>query len=950
MALFHRHEITSPRYSFNVPTQNQLQNDDHESDDVFISEDRLARLVEEHQFEESEDMRVDVEPLRSDMHISHGLLATYDVSSVPVAPWCCSEEPIVSGNMFAIPTLSDLYDTGEGILGVVMKEDRVHEVEVDTHRWGYSPQSYDPGYFTPMRMLDYYDAVDSVPSPGRGDEERREEDELQDLGAEVKADGENINDDGADINGDEVVHHGEDEDEVVFHDEDGNGNVYHETTDGVGDYQVKYHVGDGDQSPKNIDSVFANSDTVKYNNDQIAGRLRRLSSYDNTVAPDDKMTMENENVYPLDNVSLKDILEKVEETNQAEMEGTNQERPNELLPLSNKLPTDGNGSNYALTPDYQMTTTSSGDTSPALRECTIGVRVTSKDSLAGLAPDWEESRSSSEDIGDHLEKLAISSISLASVQAPVIKESEGAVKTNVSFVSKLKKELSMREGLILPSLQPALMRGNGKYDKGQEMIKDGQQVVRQQEIGNEDQEQQQNTERQQEGKKTIDQETMEEDQQNSFDVLKDDQHQERQCDAEYEHKVQPKIEQQQQQQEQQPQQQQQPQTSTQDLDVSETNHELENGLEQRHDDKTNKEIENEQVRQTGAIGSASLIESEVGQALVKIEVASKQENVVRDTANLTQPEMGESSGLIIESKEGDVINENILRNEEAFIEGMSDQLADNRQLFILEYNGSDGQGIEDKTGLDRTQNEIMNKIINDNESKEEFNQEFDLHNSEGEKDEGSEQSCGHVDNLELGKYKSNDIPEGTLNVHESALSVPEGTFDVHGATPDVQGMGNDVQEGTLGAPDIAVTQDKERYCEEHNKEIKQVNLQELASSDEKLNVLSNDKNSSSDDTTESFPDNSLSEEINSASHNEKLEDVSIGKTEKLNKNISCNESRTLPQHDNGSSMKRTSSEIVVRELEDDRGVEQVVGMDRGGELNQPKPPPEGSSRRCVNAR
>ncbi len=114
--------------------------------------------------------------------------------------------------------------------------------------------------------------------------------------------------------------------------------------------------------------------------------------------------------------------------------------------------------------------------------------------------------------------------------------------------------------------------------------------------------------------------------------------------------------------------------------------------------------------------------------------------------------------------------------------------------------------------------------------------------------------------------------------------------------------------------------------------------------------FSNDKNSSSDDTTESFPDNSLSEEINPASHNEKLEDVSIGKSEKLNKNISCNESRTLPQHDNGSSMKRTSSEIVVRELEDDRGVEQVVGMDRGGELNQPKPPPEGSSRRCVNAR
>ena len=475
MALFHRHEISSPRYSFNVPTQNQLVKDNEvlEADDVFIDEDRNTGYnpAGENRFKESEGMKVDVESCV--MHSSQGgLLAMCDFNSVPVAPWASSNEPIVSGkDMLAIPRLSDLYDTeGDGILGVVMQEDRGHEVEVDNYRWGYSHQSYDPGYGTPLRMIDYYDTVDSGPSPsGVGaDEEGKKEDKAVHLGISAKVRATDDNNDGNDDIGDGIEHHGNGDDHVV----------YHEATAGDG-VPFRYHVSDGDQSPKYVDSVFVNSDTVKYIDNQITGRARRLSSYDNTFTPDDRMPMEGENIYLLENVSLKDILEEPREIIPGK---ASQDPSNELLPLSNILLTDGNASNNALTPDNLMTTTSSGDTSPAVRECTVGYRVTSKDSLAGLAPDWEESRSISDDAGDQLEKLALSNISSACGQAPVIKESEATAKTNVSLVSKLKKELS--KGL-LPSLPPASLRGSEKTENDEEKSKNGQQVVGEQETEHE---------------------------------------------------------------------------------------------------------------------------------------------------------------------------------------------------------------------------------------------------------------------------------------------------------------------------------------------------------------------------------------------------------------------------------------------------------------------------------
>lgn len=117
-------------------------------------------------------------------------------------------------------------------------------------------------------------------------------------------------------------------------------------------------------------------------------------------------------------------------------------------------------SSNVLLPAEGITTTPSDEESPALRECTIGSRVTSRDSLAGVGLDWD-SPPSSDEANDHLKKLAISSLACVYGQAPVIKDNETIGKSN-SFVSKLKRELSKGEGmsLILPSLQSGLMKGS----------------------------------------------------------------------------------------------------------------------------------------------------------------------------------------------------------------------------------------------------------------------------------------------------------------------------------------------------------------------------------------------------------------------------------------------------------------------------------------------------------
>ena len=897
MALFHRHEITSPRYSFNVPTQDQPVKDDGiHDDDVFISEDRLTGHNSVN-VQGSDNMKLHVESCV--VHSSQGLLASCDINSVPVAPWGCTNEPVVSGkDMLAIPRLSDLYDTeGEGILGVVMKEDRGHEVAVDTYPWGYSHQGYDPGYGTPLRMIDYYDAVDSASSQdgGGADEEKKEGDKPLGTGAIVKAD-----DNGDDINcgitGDAIVHHSNGGD-------DGDHIVYHETTDGDGSFPLKYHVSDGDQSPKHIDSVFVNSDTVKYIDNQAACRQRRLSSYDNTFTPDDRMPIEVENLHLLENITLKDILEKPEETNPEE--GC-KDPSNEPPPLSNKLLTDGNGSNYVLTPDNLMTTTSSGDTSPALRDCTVGVRVTSKDSLAGLAPDWEESRSISDDAGDQLEKLALSNISSACAQAPVIMENEVTVKTNVSFVSKLKKELS--KGLILPSLPPALLRGSEKYDKGEERSKDEQQVVAQPEMVNEsepdlaEQQQQQNKEQQYEGKKTIDQGSVKELRETSVDGFEDDdQIQERPYDVEHQDNV----------------QQERQEIGRQGTDEPEMKAVWKSGVKQQENETASKEVESKQQHK-----SEDITTSEIEKEVVNVEMESRKDIGVLVNTDITQHEVTDGELELQSEQEKYMIHETILK--EGCCKGTGDQPADNRQLFLLEHNN--GQDVGDKASLEHSQNRIMNDSFDEGESEHVYELHSSIENLQGKKDGKSKLLCEPVDNLGLGIHISNDIHEGT----------------------------RDVLEETLDTPDFVVTQEKENSFEKNKgslvnqvqdtkgiAKVEQTNLKELAGNGDKLDVQSKDKSSNSSDTTKSFLENSLNEEVGLIAEQPREDDVE--NTDKLDKDILSNEILSLKR-------QSSFSENDLRESEDDRRGEEVIGRNNWSEMNQPKPPPEGSSRRCVNAR
>lgn len=899
MAFFHRHEITSPRYSFNIPTKDQTVKDElldhHENDDVFIDEAREAyNPLEEQLLQVNEDAGVDVQPLRNAIHISQGLLA-YECNSIPIAPWAYPEEPQncnSSGSgkdMFAIPKLSDLYDDGEAILGVVMTEDRGNEVEVDTHHWGYSHQSYDPGYGTRLRMMDYYDSVDSASGQDGGNEEKAE-DELQDLGRSVEV--------RADDNGDVV--NGDDNNE-------GDKVIDHETLHDGG-YQVKYHIGDGEQSTDNLDSAFVHGDTANYGHDQISGRQRRLSSYDNTVTPDDKILTENLHIYALESVTLKDIVEKAEETISAEAQRVSQEPNNQLLPSANKQTTDGNGSNNALTPEYQMTTTSSGDTSPALRECTAGVRVTSRDSLAGLAPDWEESRSSSDDAGDQLEKLAISNISSAYGQTPVIRESEVTVKTNVSLVSKLKKEFG--EGLILPSLQPTLMRGNEKSEKGQEM------VAGQEKMENEGQQQPKEDTREQ---------------------LQDKQ------------------------------QQQQAQIVTEDPKLLKISTDF-----------------IDYVTGTDQLQQPTVTESETGLTSAGNEFESVQENVIIDGEDTAQTARAISE-VKLEPEQERIINKNVLNNERASSEEirLSDELEDKRELLVTGHNQSDVQQIDDRTWLDHGENEIINKNTNDNGNKigEETKLCGSCGNLEEKTDEKSNKLCEPVDNVELSKdirdnvqegtldvlegrldtdVTSFDVNEGTLNVHKGILDVHEGTVDVQKEIFDRENI-NVLQGKARKVPDITVTQDKETCCGQQKPCVDKLNETEkvtdvdlgnlqwldCSNSDDKLDALCKDKSSFSSDTTKSFRENSL----NSTDNFEKPpeDDSSVGNAINSNKKTSSCETRTslVPQHNHPSSMKRRASlsDSVTRDFLDDerQGEIKMTGKD-------PKPPPEGSSKRCVNAR
>lgn len=1031
MALFHRHEITSPRYSFNVPTEDQVSHDvGHlESNDVFIDKDkRLYDDKEKQPFSEN----VGGDSSNHHMHISQGLFGAYDFNSVPVVPWASTEKPqhynpSLSGarDICDIPRLSDLYDSEEeGILGVVMEEDRGKDAHIATHHWGY--QSYDAGYGTPLRMIDYYDAVDSTSGPdsGKGD---REKTEVKKFDLEMNAVGGGQASDidcGQDGDVGEGVYQGDDEHVVD-----------------KGGCQIKYYLDDGDCSAENTDCVFANSgNVVKYSNDQMTGKLRRLSSYDNTVTPDDRMVVDGETLCIVEPTSLKDLLKEVK----------NPEPNNEMLPELSK-PDGGSGSHNVLTLDYVMTTTSSGDTSPALRECTIGMRVTSRDSLAGLAPEWEESRSSSDDAAEQLEKLAISNISSAYGQAPVIKESEGGGKTiNSSFVSKLKRELG--EGLILPSLQSVLIKGNEKFGKDMEMMKGGEHILSQEQVVREtcqskngtpqqeqisknketrDQGNKQNQQPPTRSEKTVDKNSVKDFDQNSFGVLKggtslvgvDHEHQN---EIGYQtKKQQPGIE----------------KTQLHNL----TQHSgVENGvkyLEQQNSEQANNEIQLRQQSEACELASVSELEMDV---IVGLVLESREIDVKVNNARDTQAGIGEGCE-ILESRPNYAINENNLESNEQTTceEGkVGHALEDKRQIVIY----VDGQSNRNESWLDHGTNEMNNQSVNDigeylvkevdyvgkqsgSDSANAEGKTGDIsgllnvaaYNSELEKNINSH---GQEITLDLQEGARNrtlrgtkiDVQKGITHVQDSVAEIKEGMSNVHKETLNNEleetydirvekhdgrrkthenlvtetEKDDDVQEGSWYVPDIAVWSSEEHkvenqvkdtesvdeiervnlynlrnfnvrglFCEDKSfnnfgcsnsdqiKEIEVRNLQGLDKShcNGNVNYRSNDGSSNSSDATKCFPENSVNEELHIFSNSKKPYDtnISVGNIEKRNKSIS---------EDSDVSMKRRASffESAVIRYTERQGEVKMEGKDIWSELNQPKPPPEGNSKRCVNAR
>ncbi|XP_028395965.1 uncharacterized protein LOC114519972 [Dendronephthya gigantea] len=884
MALFHRHEITSPRYSFNVPTQDQplkgeiLACDHRDSDEIFANKERWTGLkspMEEEPFNgDDHDAR---EPAKS--VFSPGLLASYDINSIP-ALWGSSDEPQnynptvsrAGEGMFAIPKLSDLYeDEGEGILGVVMTEDRGNEAEDDAYGWGYPLPSYDPAYGTPLRMVDYYDVDDNADVEDGGEEKKGEEVEAQ--SSPGKAEGMDAGD------------------YVLYHDDGGNT---------AGLQVIYHHVDDEMKCADQDDNVFGIVDAADYNKDQLGNKLRRLSSYDNTVTPDDK-------VCPLESITLRSHLEKVHEANLTEIE-----EMNELVPSSNKHQAEG--SNNALTPENLLTTTSSAETSPALRECTVGVRATSRDSLAGLAPDWEESRSSSDDVAaaEQLEKLAISNISAAFGQVPVIMESEGVGKTNPSLMSKLKKDLPMIEGLILPSLQSALLRATERSDKGLE--RDKKTMVRETDEGgvtdieeNTTNEGSAGADKSNQGLVDLREQNMNHEQQEYYDGIQDQNHQHHFGQSNVSARIR----------EISP----EPENDTKSIDLKISHEETVTGLSQRPD----------------TCGSTER------------RVTSEQEDNVN--TRLTDRVMHRAEDQL----ETGGMNVVILGND---ILGNNEEVVNSKELYLLEDEGRNNGDIErtqEETRLDHDMNEIEN--IDDK-----IQENYQPHNCEV-LDRNIEMETLDKDVLGCSRSNTcNDVQDGTLD--------------------GKKGLSNVVHEGTLGdMPVISVAKDKElneKTDPEMVAGIQQVNGLEFISSDnegdskkesenkavssdqdkdtdvlvaeelEKHRGLSNSNSSESinqmnlysggsknSDSTKSFPETSLNDEINF-------------------KNEKPNESSEEAKTQRGHILERRASfsESAMGDLRDETGYEEVKGLEKDNcsELNQPRPPPEGSSKRCVHAR
>lgn len=886
MAMFHRHEITSPRYSFNVPTKDQplkgevLAYDLCDPGEVFADREKWTGLntpVEEQPFNGNDD---DVrEPAKS--VVSQGLLASYDINSIP-ALWGNSDEPQnynptvfrAGEGILAIPKLSDLYEDGEGILGVVMTEDRGNEVEVDAYGWGYSLPSYDPGYGTPLRMVDYYD-VDDNADVQDGGEERKEEVEASNTSR--KADGVDAGD------GDEAV--------------DNDGGEYHDNTPG---FQLIFHHVDAEaKTADNDDNVFANVDAADCSKDQMRGKLRRLSSYDNTVTPDDK-------ICPPESVTLRSHLEKVQEENLTEIEEFN-----ELVPSANKQQAEG--SNNALTPENLLTTTSSAETSPALRECTFGVRATSRDSLAGVAPEWEESRSLSDDVAaEQLEKLAISNISSAFGQVPVIMETEGVGKTNSSLVSKLKKDLPIMEGLILPSLQSALLRATEKYDKG---LEGGKRTM----VGQTDEGKQR-----QQGWTNVEGDTTNEDSSCAF-------------------------------------MSNQGQADLKEREMNDEHLGHHDGTEnQNHQQLFEQSIVNTRMRE---------VSPEPGNDRKSIDLKINRGETVNgpsqepDACGSTELSYGDRrmnsehendidarlTDRVIQ-RVGDELEtggRNVIIDDELW---NSEEVVHSKELYLIEdYKRDDGEVEEtqDKTRLDHDMNELKN---NDGETDENYQTDNSkVLNRNIERKTLDEDFLGYSRSS-----TSNDVQDGTLDDRKDLSNVVVHE-ETHGddlpailVTKDKEliektkmvfvssdNEGGSKKENENKAISLDLNKDTEIFA---GKELENHRGLTGSNSSESINKMNSHSGGSKDsDSTKSFPETSLNDETHS-------------RNEKSNEEFTSEEAKT--QHGRIMERRASFSESAMGNLQDKKGYEElkVLGKDDWGELNQPRPPPEGSSKRCVHAR
>ena len=491
MALFHRHEITSPRCSFNLPSSNVeglVKRPNVESVDSDMSPRNIGGAVPACEglvyrisaggtpllrIHDSVDAVRDISgqgksALSEKNEPQDPRVLSYDFGRISPTPCARSEEarkcPDLArtndefgGNQsyFAIPKISDLLEEdGEDIEGVVMMVDGEADVELDTHRWGYShhQRGYELASMSGLRMMGCYDGIDGVKDEA-GDQQLLSP----------------------------VLNYHNSQEVVTFDDKGSvqDGEVAAKGCNDSGDRKVTEIVSSTELNINGYPFPLVGNETVvddqkvlDFNvndcRDKIAGyeeggvRILNSGSDDIAKAPRENNNEVDENGEAAEEECLDKVCEKL---NPKDSMGIIDERGLvDGRTLANKVDHDLPA---VKTSEHPVTSSSSGATSPAIRECTTGVRVTSRDSLTGLAPEWDfgESRSSSEDVGElktaenHFEKLAMDNISSALNPAPVIKESDSLVKPNASLASKLKSELANNESSLLPSMKNSCVTG-----------------------------------------------------------------------------------------------------------------------------------------------------------------------------------------------------------------------------------------------------------------------------------------------------------------------------------------------------------------------------------------------------------------------------------------------------------------------------------------------------------